>query len=120
MSDLITFDNAGEAEDALKADGICKTIGAALVKHYPHRRWYVEASIQGGIAKVMCPSISMLHGFVIHIRSVTDDNLQKRAISAGGEILERFKLSRERLAKGGEEFILRDARGEALQAKTGL
>jgi len=116
----VTFDNSGQAEDAIKADGICQTIGAALVKHYPNRQWYVDVSIAGGVAKILCPSISMLHGYTVHIKSETDDNLQKKAIHAGGEILERFKLSRNKNATGGEELILRDARGEALQAKTGL
>ena len=120
MSGLITFDNSGEANDAIKADNICKAIGHALVQHYPHRQWYVDVSIAGGVAKVMCPSISMLHGYTIHIKSETTDNLEKKAIRAGGEILERFKLSRNQSAKGGEELILRDARGEALNALTGL
>jgi len=120
LSGLITFENSGQAGDAIKADGVCKTIGKALVKHYPNRQWYVDVSISGGVAKILCPSISVLHGYTLHIKSETDDNLQKKAIRAGGQILEMFKLSRARNATGGEEFILRDARGEALQAKTGL
>lgn len=120
MSNLITFNTPEEAEVAIKADNICKAIGGALVKHYPNRRWYVDVSIVGGVAKVLCPSISMLHGYTIHIKSVTNDDLEKKAIRAGGEILERFKLSRNQGAEGGEEFLLRDARGEALHALTGL
>lgn len=114
---LITFENAGEA---IKADLMCKSIGKVLQKHYPNRVWFVDLSLSGGVAKIMCPSISNMHGFVIHIHNKTNDQIEKAVINAGGQILEMFKLSRERGAKGGEELILRDVRGEALHAATGL
>lgn len=116
---MITFDSTGDAENAIKADGICKTIGAALLKHYPGRQWYVDVSIKGGVVKILCPSISMRFGFTMSLdRSLHD--LEKSAVFAAGQILEMFKLSRDRVAQGGEEKLLRDARGEVLSARTGL
>lgn len=117
---VITFENQIEAQDALKADSICRAIGRTLKKHYPGRDWYVDVTIQGGAAKVMSPSISMRHGFVIHIHDKTIDQIERMAVKAGGQILEMFRLSRERGAQGGEESLLRDARGEVIQAATGL
>lgn len=120
MSNVLLFDSTGEASSALKADLLCKHIGQTLKKHYPNRAWYVDVSIEGGVAKILSPSISLRHGFLIHISGKTNDQIEKDVVRAGGEVLERFKLSRERGASGGEENLLRDARGEALKAATGL
>lgn len=116
---MITFDSTGDAEDAILADTLCKSIGATLLKHYPKRQWYVDVSIKGGIVKIMSPSISLRFGFVIHLDKALHD-LEREVLLAGGQILEMFKLSRDRDAQGGEEILLRDARGEVLSARTGL
>ena len=117
---IVTFDSPDEAQVALKADEVCKQIGQILVKHYPKRRWFVEVSIKGGVAQIQCPSISMQYGYSLHIHNKTHDELTRGVIRAGGQLLEMFKLSRERGARGGEEHLLRDSRGEALHAATGL
>lgn len=116
---IVTFDTSADANEALRADSLCKTIGAALMKHYPHRRWYVDVSIKGGVAKILCPSISMQFGFTLYINK-TPDEMAKDAVRAGGQILEMFKLSREKGASGGEEALQRNARGDVIQAATGL
>lgn len=115
----IEFFDLAQADTAIKADFVCKSIGAALQRSYPNRQWYVDVSIVGGTANIMCPSISTRHAYVLHINK-TADQLQKDAIKAGGQILEMFNLSRDRSARGGEERLLRDARGEAIHAATGL
>ena len=116
---MITFDSTADAELAIKADGVCKAIGAALVKHYPHRQWYVDVSLKGGVVKILCPSVSMRFGFTLSIDRSAHD-LEKAAVFAAGQILEMFKLSREKGAYGGEEKLLRDPRGEVIQSRTGL
>jgi hypothetical protein len=120
MSGLVTFCSTSEAQDAIKADQICRAIGATLKKHYLNRDWYVDVSLSGGVAKIMSPSISMRHGYVVHIHNKTIEQIERAAIQAGGQILEMFRLSRERGAQGGEERLLRDLRGEVIQAATGL
>ena len=116
---MIVFDSTADAQDAIKADSVCKAIGAALVKHYPNRNWYVDVSIKGGVVKILCPSISMQFGFCLHIDRPAHE-LEKAAVFAAGQILEMFKLSRARGASGGEEKLLRNARGDVIQAATGL
>lgn len=116
---IITFDTPDEAEVAVQADALCKRIGQILVQHYPHRQWFVEVSIAGGIAQIQCPSISMQYGYTLHINK-THDQMVADVKRAGGQILEMFDLSRERGAKGGEDRLIRDARGEAIHAATGL
>ncbi|WP_299311769.1 hypothetical protein [uncultured Halomonas sp.] len=116
---IVTFDSPDEAQVALKADEVCKQIGQILIKHYPKRRWFVEVSIKGGVAQIQCPSISMQYGYTLHLNK-THDQMVADVIKAGGQILEMFALSRERGAKGGEELLARDSRGEVIQAATGL
>lgn len=120
MSELVTFESVTDAQDAVRADEICRAIGRALVKHYPHRRWLVDVSVRGGAAKILCPSISMRHAYVMHIHSRTIEQMEREAVRAGGQVLEMFKLSRERGASGGEERLAKDHRGEVIQAATGL
>lgn len=120
MSHIVTFSSPDEAGQAVQADKLCRQIGGILLKHYPGRRWFVEVSIAGGVAKIQCPSISQLYGYTLHINSKTHDELVAGVIRAGGQILEMFRLSRERGASGGEELLTRDVRGEAIHAATGL
>lgn len=119
MTGIVLFDTSTDADDAVKADRVCRVIGAALMKHYPRRQWYVDVSLKGGVAKIICPGISRKHGFVVHLEK-TDMELEKSVVRAGGQILEMFKLSRDKGAVGGLETLLRDARGDALKAATGL
>ena len=115
----VQFFDLAQAETAIKADSICKAIGTALQKAYPGRQWYVDVSIAGGVANIMCPAISTRYAYVLHINK-TADQLQKDTIKAGGQILEMFKLSRDKDATGGEESLARNLRGEALHVATGL
>ena len=119
MNQIVTFDTSADASEAIRADGICKTIGQALVRHYPGRIWHVDVTLKGGAAKIMCPSISMQYGYILHLDKHAL-GLEHAAKLAGGQILEMFRLSRDRGASGGEEKLQRDARGEVLQAATGL
>lgn len=109
-----------EARVAVEADRLCKAIGQTLVAHYPRRQWFVEVSITGGVAQIQCPSISSRYGYTLHIHNKTRNELDRDVIRAGGQLLEMFRLSRDRGAAGGEELLARDARGEAIDAATGL
>lgn len=76
---------------------ICKQIGDTLVRTYPNRQWGVEVDIPGQMVIIMCPSLSLEKGY--HISMMGDrtiNDLQQRAIRAGGEILERYGISRDR------------------------
>lgn len=119
-SKILTFDTPDEAEMALASDRVCREIGAVLKEHYPGRLWHVHTSVRGGVAQIQCPSITTLYGYTIHIHNKTHDQLRDAVVRAGGQLLEMFQLSREHDASGGEELLARDARGEVLQAATGL
>ncbi len=117
---LITFSSSDDAVRAVEADRLCRKIGSVLQRSYPNRRWRVDVSLVGGVARILCPSISERHGYTIHIHNKTVDQIETATRQAGGQILEMFRLSRERGAQGGEERLIRDPRGEVLQALTGI
>ena len=107
-----------DARKAIKADWYARKIGETLRKHYPGRNWYVDINMDGGIAGVKCADISMKYGYVMHLTSCVEV-LQRRAVSVGGEILERFRLSRARHASGDSLDLVRDITGYAKGAKHG-
>lgn len=74
---------------------LCKQIGEALNKHYPNHLWAV--SWQGGVAVVKNLAISAHYGFVLHVHKfATSSEMEKAAVVAGGELLERAKMFRGR------------------------
>jgi len=88
-----------EAEDAKVAKvemWIAKAIGTTLVNNYPNRQWGVQVDTQGQLIVITCPSLSKKKGYFIHMHDKNLKDLQKRAIEAAGEILERYGISRAR------------------------
>ena len=73
---------------------IAKQLGETLVKVYPNRQWNVNVDVMGGMVILMCPSLSQLKGYHIHMKSDTIDALKRKVISAAGEILERYGMKR--------------------------
>jgi len=70
-----------------------KEIGDELYKHYPDHLWVVQWGGKAFIVKNL--SISSFYGFVLpDTFSATD--LTKKAIEAGGELLERAGMKRGR------------------------
>ena len=82
-----------EAKEALSNSNYCKQLGAALYKALPSRRWYVDVTNKGRTCTVKIPEISMEHGMVIHLERSIEPDI-KKVIMAGGELLERFNLTR--------------------------
>jgi hypothetical protein len=101
---------------------IAKQLGTALVKAYPGYEWSVHVDAIGGVICVVNPSVSTLKGYHLHMKGDTVQDLQIRAVEAGGEILERYGLRRgkvdvaaiENLDRIGphEEAITADSDGE--------
>ena len=76
---------------------LAKRIGEVLQFHYPAHPWYVEVEHVHGIAKVSIPALmGWTAYFVIHLGSLSVDPSMKIVVKAGGEILERYKLPRNK------------------------
>jgi hypothetical protein len=100
------------------AKEITMMVGKALIAAYPGRNWVVDPNIPGGIVTVYLAPLTGSYGFVIHLSKLNHD-LEKTVVWAGGEILERFGLNRNRVVAGDTKGFLVDSRGEALCAKDG-
>jgi hypothetical protein len=80
---------ANELLDMEKA----KEVGDTLAKHYPGHLWAV--AVQGGVLAVKNLAISSFYGFIIkHHDSFSASDLAKKAVVAGGEMLERAGIDR--------------------------
>ena len=60
--------------------------------------WVVRAirGVEGGIVVISCDSLSTRKGYHLHFKQDSIKNLEKRAVIAAGEILERYGISRNR------------------------
>lgn len=88
------IDIAQEAPDTIADFDMAKRIAETLHAHYPGHLWGVKCSHEQGIATVLNLRLSGRWGFVIHLRKILDDPSLKTVITAGGEILERYRMKR--------------------------
>lgn len=92
MSDLIlTDDPQGNIHDIEMA----KQIAEALHQHYPGHMWGVTCDHRTGMADIVNLRLRGNWGFRMHLKGHYSASYWKhKAIMAGGELLERFKLRR--------------------------
>lgn len=91
-----------------------RSIAETLHRHYPGHLWAVQASQQTGIATVRNLRLSGRWGFVIRLRELQQDPGLRMAVQAGGELLERWALSRGRLREQEMEGRPMNLRGELI------
>lgn len=76
---------------------VAKHVSDVLLKHYPGHAWMVHVDGKQGIIIVRNQMLNMQWGYVIKTADVfSATDLDKKAMHAGGEILERFSLKRGR------------------------
>lgn len=94
-----------------KVEGwIAKQIGMELMRKYDQREWKVIVDIENQMLIVACDSISNHKGYHIKMLNRNIEELQRRAVMAAGEILERHNLARSRRFNPDElETLARDA-----------
>lgn len=98
---------------------IAALLGRVLQGAYPGRDWMVKVSFDCSTATIFCAQVSLEYGYVLHT-GVSTVELERKAFRAGGEILERFGLSRAKNNDGEDSSeLLRDLRGNALGHKQG-
>jgi hypothetical protein len=73
-----------------------KQMAETLHSHYPGHLWAVTCEGLKGIATVRNLRLSGRWGFVIKLRDLKADPGMKEVIRAGGELLERYRVSRGR------------------------
>lgn len=85
------------SEKKAKVEGwIAKQIGMHLMRTYDQREWKVIVDIENQMLIVACDSISNYKGYHIKMLHRNIEELQRRAVMAAGEILERHGVARSR------------------------
>jgi len=94
---------------------IAKSIGDALIANYPNREWGVRVDVSGQMIILTCDSLSLERGYYLPMKGDTIKQLQKRAVRACGEVLERFNVSRSVIFNPDHlETVPRDFKDEAV------
>lgn len=87
-----------------------RAIGEILVKKYPGFKWIVDADVANNVAYITVAQLVSDRCYVIHLDQMDNDG--KMVIRAGGEILERFYITRGKMRANEMATLKRDARGE--------
>lgn len=75
-----------------------KRIAERLNASYPGYLWAVHVQWKQGIATIRNLSLSGVWGYIVHLLSVASaSELEDKAMRAGGEILERYRMRRGRI-----------------------
>lgn len=112
MSDLLVTDAPQMA--ALEFN-LCKEVAETLHQSYPGHLWAVNPEGNGSLVVVRNVSLSGQWGFVLHVPAIySSSEFKRQVIMAGGEILERFAMSRSQLKPAEYADLKTDFAGRIL------
>ena len=95
FNDIRLEDSENENQAKIES-GIAAAMGKVLVKKFPNRQWKVIVDVHNEMIVIGCDSVSNTKGYHIHMKNRTTKELQKKAVFAASEILERHNISRDR------------------------
>lgn len=73
-----------------------KRISETLMRHYPGYLWAVD--VARSVVNIRCLDASGEMGYTLHVpNEYSASEFDARVVRAGGEILERFRMSRNRI-----------------------
>lgn len=115
----ITLPVISYGESALADVELGQKMIAALEHYYPNHAFFVQCNHESGHLTIQLLYEDKkkiikrwTHGMLIHIKSLaTENDIKRRAMLDGGELLERYNLAREganpytRLDAGSREII---------------
>lgn len=94
MSEAMVFDVDDGITHPLD-EQICAIVGQVLTQHYPGHMWRVDADHRAGMVDVRNLSLDGKHGIRMKMDGpVTASELMREAMLVGGEILERYGVTR--------------------------
>lgn len=113
-SNILLANEYATKNDAMDL-ALSKDLGEALNSQYPGHLWGVRVQGEQGIATIHNLMLSAEWGYVLLLsKSYSASDLRQRAIKAGGEILERFKVVRGRLNDDNMASMETDFAGRVL------
>lgn len=84
-------------------EALCIVIGQDLTAAYPGYAWDVGVDHEAGVLNIRLsvPVVGGMAqpGFLMHVATAIGSNGQKKIRAAGGEILERWRLRRDRASR---------------------
>lgn len=106
----IKLDDTADERKAKLEQWIAMRVGKVLMEHYNQREWKVMVDVENQMLIIGCDSICNYKGYHLHMNKYTMDELERRAVQAAGEILERHNLARSRKFNPDQlETLARDA-----------
>ena len=107
-------DSASERQAKME-QWIAKRLGTKLMEHYNQREWKVMVDISGQMVIIACDSICNYKGYHIKMHNKTIGELEEAAVMAGGEILERHNVARDRKFNPAQlDALVRDSRDSVI------
>ena len=99
-SNLLIGNDYASHQDALDM-ALAKDYADALNTAYPGHLWAISVQGAQGIATIHNLMLSGKYGYLLHLnKRYSASEARKAVVMAGGEILERFKVSRGRMDEG--------------------
>lgn len=105
----INPDDSDTVRQAKIESWVAKQLGEELCRLYPRREWAVNIDTVGGMAVIICPDVSPIHGYHLKMND-TIEVLRQKMKAIGGEILERGLISRGRVTEDIIEAVPRGLR----------
>ncbi len=93
---------------------IAKTVAEVLDKHYPEHLWAVDADVETGMCNIRNLNLDGEFGYSIRLDDLINDSKLKIVVIGGGELLERFNLSRGKLKQHELTDLKQDSVGRTL------
>lgn len=111
MTSLVTDNPVGAANDILMAKEMAEALNAA----YPGHMWAVACDGKIGFADVRNLALSGNHGFRLALDKIySASDFKMRVIRAGGEVLERYRVSRGKASQDQYSSLKSDFAGRYL------
>lgn len=114
MSGVMEVVDADDFDAVIKSKQTRNTIGHAIGKAYPDVKWMVSINWPGRVAQIVAPDITDQYGMVVHLNCSLLE-LESKSVKMAGELLERFRISRET----GDMSSLKKYAGRAIGQKEG-
>lgn len=111
---MIDIDSEVPLNIAMANESIAREVAECLNKAYPGHAWAVRANVETGLCQVYNLRLSGTWGFVLHLDKLLNDPGMKLTIRAGGELLERYNLSRAKLKEQEYADVKYDFKGDAV------
>ena len=96
---------------------IAKNVAELLQQTYPGYQWAVNADLHGGVVHIYNLNLSGRWGFLMKVKDVVEDGGKRKVMQAGGELLERYRVSRGRINQAEYESMRLDNFGNPIADK---